>query len=139
MFEPNINIGRLYFNGIGIRGIKLKIEIFVKNNFIFPVVLNSLYGNLFIIDRKIKLCSNEKAGEFFCYDGIKLERKENIIKLNIVIYWKALFLIIIPNIFFDLELEVDIEAQLKILFKKFNRHIDKRFNINLLKKIMNKE
>lgn len=78
-FEPNINLHKICFKGFVKEGIKLKICLSIQNNFICALTLDSLFGDLYIINRKIKIGYNEKIGEFFCYDFVKLEYK----KLNL--------------------------------------------------------
>ena len=98
MFEPKFVGYKICFNCFSKEVIKFEFYFSVKNNFIFALTLNSLFGDLFIVNRKIKIGSNEKIGEFFCYDFIKLEYKKlNFIELNLIIYWKEFFLIILPN------------------------------------------
>lgn len=100
MFVPDVNIDKFHFKGFSKRGLKFKIYIAVEN-FILPVKIDELSGNLSIFDRKIKLCFNKIVGECFCYDTIKLRNnKINIIELNLILYWKGIFLIIFPNLFF---------------------------------------
>ena len=101
MFEPKIVGYKICFKCFSKEGIKFKFYFSVKNNFIFALTLNSLFGDLFIVNRKIKIGSNEKIGECFCNNSVKLEyNKMNLVKLTLIIYWKAIFFVIIPNLFF---------------------------------------
>ena len=54
-FEPNISLHKICFKGFGKEGIKLKICLSIQNNFICALTLNSLFGDLYIINRKIKI------------------------------------------------------------------------------------
>ena len=136
-FEPNINLHKICFKGFGKEGIKLKICLSIQNNFICALTLNSLFGDLYIINRKIKIGYNEKIGELFCYDFVKLEYKKlNFIELNLIIYWKEFFLIILPNIFFNLECKANINILIKVLFKTFNKYINETYEINIFKEFL---
>ena len=59
-FAPNISLHKICFKGFGKEGIKLKICLSIQNNFICALTLNSLFGDLYIINRKIKIGYNEK-------------------------------------------------------------------------------
>lgn len=123
MFEPDIIIHKIRFKGFSKEGIKFEICICIKNNFIFAFTLNSLFGNLYVINRKIKISPNEKIGECFCYDSVKFEyNKMNFFELTLIIYWKELFLIIIPNIFFY--------SKYRAIIYIINKYI-KEININI--------
>lgn len=92
---------------------------------------------MYIINRKIKIGYNEKIGELFCYDFIKLEYKKlNFIELNLIIYWREFFLIILPNIFFNLECKANINILIKVLFKTFNKYINETYEINIFKEFL---
>ena len=137
MFEPDIVDYKIRFKGFGKKGIKFEICISIRNNFFCALTLNSLSGYLYIINRKIKIGFNEKIGEFFCYDSIKLEHnKINLAELNLVIYWKKFFLIILPNIFFNLECRANINVLCKVLFKTFNRTENVTYNLNIFKEFL---
>ena len=136
MFEPDIIIHKIRFKGFSKEGIKFEICICIKNNFIFAFTLNSLIGDLYLINRKIKISPNEKIGECFCYDSVKFEyNKTNFLELTLIIYWKELFLIIIPNIFSNLECQVNINISCKVLIKTFNKIKNETYNINIFKEI----
>ena len=53
-FAPNISLHKICFKGFVKEGIKLKICLSIQNNFICALTLNSLFGDLYIINRKIK-------------------------------------------------------------------------------------
>lgn len=136
-FEPNISLHKICFKCFDKEGIKLKICLSIQNNFICTLTLNSLFGNLYIMNRKIKIGCNEKIGELFCYDFVKLEYKKlNFIELNLIIYWKEFFLIILPNIFFNLECKANINILIKVLFKTFNKYINETYEINIFKEFL---
>lgn len=136
-FEPNISLHKICFKCFDKEGIKLKICLSIQNNFICTLTLNSLFGNLYIMNRKIKIGCNEKIGELFCYDFVKLEYKKlNFIELNLTIYWKEFFLIILPNIFFNLECKANINILIKVLFKTFNKYINETYEINIFKEFL---
>ena len=59
-FKPNISLHKICFKGFAKEGIKLKICLSIQNNFICALTLNSLFGDLYIINRKIKIGYNEK-------------------------------------------------------------------------------
>lgn len=71
-FAPNISLHKIYFKGFLKEGIKLKICLSIQNNFICALTLNSLFGDLYIINRKIKIGYNEKIGEFFLLQFCKI-------------------------------------------------------------------
>lgn len=76
-------------------------------------------------------------GELFCYDFIKLGYKKlNFIELNLIIYWREFFLIILPNIFFNLECKANINILIKVLFKTFNKYINETYEINIFKEFL---
>ena len=136
-FEPNISLHKICFKCFDKEGIKLKICLSIQNNFICTLTLNSLFGNLYIMNRKIKIGCNEKIGELFCYDFVKLEYKKlNFIELNLIIYWREFFLIILPNIFFNLECKANINILIKVLFKTFNKYINETYEINIFKEFL---
>lgn len=79
----------------------------------------------------------KKSESFFCYNFVKLEYKKlNFIELNLIIYWKEFFLIILPNIFFNLECKANINILIKVLFKTFNKYINETYEINIFKEFL---
>lgn len=137
MFEPKIVGYKICFKCFSKEGIKFEFYFSVINNFIFALTLNSLFGDLYIINRKIKIGCNEKIGELFCYDFVKLEYKKlNFIELNLIIYWREFFLIILPNIFFNLECKANINILIKVLYKTFNKYINEKYEINIFKEFL---
>ena len=92
---------------------------------------------MYIINRKIKIGYNEKIGELFCYDFKIFEFNIlNLIELNLIIYWSVFFLIILPNIFFNLECKANINILIKVLSKTFNKYINEKYEINIFKEFL---
>ena len=130
MFEPDITINKIYFKNFSKEGIKLGIHISIKNNFIFNLTLNSLVGDLYIVNRKIKIGSDEKIGEYFCSDYVELKSKKvNIVKLSLIIYWKAIFFVIIPNLFFNSEYKAIVYIYTNIKNVNVNIYFNFKFTI----------
>lgn len=134
-----ISIGKLklddfHYKGLNDKGIKVEANIPLKNNIIFTSIeVNSLSGDLYIVNDKFEITSKDKIGEFICSDFFKLEyNKFNTVKFDLTLYYFDIFFSNIPKISFNIEYEVNINASGKFLFMQLN-NIKKRGKINLIK------
>ena len=102
------------FNGIKSideNGITFEIDVLFKHNFLAPIIVDSLSGDLYIVNDKIKITSNDKIGKFVCPNSLKLEHgKENIIKLDLTLYYTDMFFSNIPKADFNIEYKIDIDV-----------------------------
>jgi len=134
-FKPEIYLKKYRFKGFSKDGVKFEADISVKNNFFLSVILKDLSADLNLIDRKIKILSDDKIGMFFLSEGfkdLKLKYKvPSVVKLSLIIYYGGIFLSLIPNVLFlsRLNYEACVEVYFKILFKKIKMPFVKRGNV----------
>lgn len=105
-----ISIGKLkidnfHYKRLDEKGITIEVNIPLKNNIIFTTIdVNSLSGDLYIVNNNFKITSKDKIGRFICYNSFILEHgKENIIKLDFTLYYTDIFFGNIPKASFDIE------------------------------------
>lgn len=134
-----ISIGKLtsdnfHYKGFNEEGIKFELDFPIKYNLLSPPLkINNLDGYLYIINKKTKITSEDRVGEFICSDFIKLEfNKTKIIKLQVTLYYIDIFFSNILNNF-DIEYKIDININGKCLFICIqNKHKHKNGKVNLI-------
>lgn len=113
--------------------IKLELTINIKYNCFFPytITINSLSGDLHIVNKKIKITSKDRIGKFICPDLLKLEYgKENAIKLYLTLYYVDIFFSNIPKVSFNIEYEIHIISG-KFLFMHLENKLLREFIKNI--------
>ena len=136
-----ISIGKLkidnfHYKRLDEKGITIEVNIPLKNNIIFTTIeVNSLSGDLYIVNNNFKITSKDKIGRFICYNSFILEHgKENIIKLYFTLYYTDIFFGNIPKVSFDIEYKIDINISGNCCIFPLNWFIkEKRGKINLIK------
>lgn len=137
IFEPNIDLKRIRFKNINENEITFEIDFLFKNNFA-NITVDSLSGDLYIVNEEIKITSKDKIGKFICYDSFVLKHgKENIIKLDLTLYYADIFFTNIPRASFNIEYKIDIDVSGSCIFP-LNWFIkEKRGKINLIELLKN--
>ena len=145
IFKPDINIERIRFKDIDENKIIFEFDILFKHNLLAPITIDSLSGDLYIINKEIKITSKDKIGKFVCPNSLILKHgKENIIKLDLTLYYADIFFSNIPEVSFNIEYKIDINLSGKFLSMSLEKGILKKFikeitkgKINLIKLLKN--
>ena len=145
IFKPNIDLKNICFKYIDENEITFEVDVLFKHNFLASITIDSLSGDLYIVNEETKITSKDKIGKFICYDSFILEHgKENIIKLDLKLYYVDIFFSNIPKGSFNVEYKIDIDISGKFLSMSLeegliNKFIKKatRGKINLIKLLKN--
>lgn len=145
IFKPNIDLKNICFKYIDENEITFEVDVLFKHNFLASITIDSLSGDLYIVNGETKITSKDKIGKFICYDSFVLEHgKENIIKLDLKLYYVDIFFSNIPKASFNVEYKIDIDISGKFLSMSLeegliNKFIKKatRGKINLIKLLKN--
>lgn len=145
IFKPNIDLKNICFKYIDENEITFEVDVLFKHNFLAPITIDSLSGDLYIVNEETKITSKDKIGKFICYDSFILEHgKENIIKLDLKLYYVDIFFSNIPKVSFNIEYKIDIDISGKFLSMSLEEGLINKFinkatkgKINLIKLLKN--
>lgn len=140
-----IKLKEIHFKEIDENEITFEVDVLFKHNFLVPITIDSLSGDLYIVNEETKITSKDKIGEFICYDSFVLEHgKENIIKLDLKLYYVDIFFSNIPKASFNVEYKIDIDISGKFLSMSLEKGLINKFinkatkrKINLIKLLKN--
>ena len=140
-----IKLKEIHFKEIDENEITFEVDVLFKHNFLVPITIDSLSGDLYIVNEETKITSKDKIGEFICYDSFVLEHgKENIIKLDLKLYYVDIFFSNIPKASFNVEYKIDIDISGKFLYMSLEKGLINKFinkatkrKINLIKLLKN--
>lgn len=145
IFKPNIDLKNICFKYIDENEITFEVDVLFKHNFLAPITIDSLSGDLYIVNEETKITSKDKIGKFICYDSFILEHgKENIIKLDLKLYYVDIFFSNIVKTYFNVEYKIDIDISGKFLSMSLEEGLINKFikkatkgKINLIKLLKN--
>ena len=140
-----IKLKEIHFKEIDENEITSEVDVLFKHNFLAPITIDSLSGDLYIVNEETKITSKDKIGKFTCPDLLKLEHgKENIIKLDLKLYYVDIFFSNIPKASFNIEYKIDIDISGKFLSMSLEKGLINKFinkatkrKINLIKLLKN--
>lgn len=138
IFKPNIDLKKICFKYIDENEITFEVDVLFKHNFLVPITIDSLLGDLYIVNEETKITSKDKIGKFICYDSFVLEHgKENIIKLDLKLYYVDIFFSNIPKMSFNVEYKINIDVSGNCILPLNCFIKEKKGKINLIKLLKN--
>lgn len=138
IFKPNIDLKKICFKYIDENEITFEVDVLFKHNFLVPITIDSLSGDLYIVNEETKITSKDKIGKFICYDSFVLEHgKENIIKLDLRLYYVDIFFSNIPKMSFNIEYKINIDVAGNCILPLNCFIKEKKGKINLIKLLKN--
>lgn len=138
IFKPNIDLKKICFKYIDENEITFEVDVLFKHNFLVPITIDSLSGDLYIVNEENKITSKDKIGKFICYDSFVLEHgKENIIKLDLRLYYVDIFFSNIPKMSFNIEYKINIDVAGNCILPLNCFIKEKKGKINLIKLLKN--
>ena len=107
--NDNIDLKSVHLKDFNENKITFEVDILFKHNLLAPITIDSLSGDLYIINKEIKITSKDKIGKFVCPNSLILKHgKENIIKLDLTLYYTDIFFSNIPKVSFNVEYKIEI-------------------------------
>ena len=127
--NDNIDLKSVHLKDFNENKITFEVDILFKHNLLAPIKIDSLSGNLYIVNKEIKITSKDKIGKFVCPNSLILKHgKENIIKLDLTLYYTDIFFSNIPKVSFNIEYKIDINLSGKFLFMSLEKRNIKKIH-----------
>ena len=127
--NDNIDLKSVHLKDFNENKITFEVNILFKHNLLAPITIDSLSGDLYIVNKEIKITSKDKIGKFICPNSLILKHgKENIIKLDLTLYYTDIFFSNIPKVSFNVEYKIDINLSGKFLFMSLEKRNIKKIH-----------